>query len=300
MSIKNSNSAHTDCKLCGSLNVKKILTACNIHGRHILNPQDNFGVFRCGDCEVTFIADVLTNPDYYAKYYPPDYYDDGIKSGLIKNLINFASSLSVKIQERRILRNFVRFRKDKLKILDIGCGSGVFLDNISDDRFDKYGIEINPQGYRICKEKRIKTYNQELKSIDFGDSTFDVITLWHVIEHIDKPYDVMATIKRILKNDGILVIATPNTSSLGFKYGQNLWFHLDAPRHLMLYNEKSLGYLVDKAGFAVVLNKNNYYDFVLDLFWSVRESLARYFIYPLYPFFKFFDRETVLLILRNK
>lgn len=298
--MKNSDLINITCKLCGSVNVKKILTACNIHGRHILSSKDNFSIFRCSECEATFVADIAVNADYYSKYYPSDYYDNELSNSLINQLAKLIFKLSVKIKERQIVNNLESNKKFKLKVLDIGCGCGDFLDNISDDRFDKYGVEINPNGYRACKEKQIKIYNQELKSIDFEDNTFDIITLWHVIEHIDNPYDIMATIKRILKSDGILVMATPNTDSLGFKYGQSLWFHLDTPRHLILYNKKSIEHLLCQAGFEVVLNKNNYYDFVLDLYWSVRKSLVKYFIYPAYPFFKFIDKETMLLILKNK
>lgn len=106
-------------------------------------------------------------------------------------------------------------------------------------------------------------------------------------------------IKRILKKDGILVISTPNTDCLGFKYGKSHWFHLDVPRHLILYNRKSLEYLLNKAGFKIIREKNIFYDFPLDLFWSIRKSWMKYFIYPFYPIFKYLSKETLLFICKK-
>lgn len=287
------------CKVCSSLNVKKIFNTCNIHGRHILDSKDNFSIYRCYDCEIIFIAGVLIDSKYYSKYYPQNYYDKELSNNLINLFVNLIEKISIKIKERQILNNLLN-KKFKLKILDIGCGNGRFLTNISNSRFDKYGVEINPEGYKRCREKKLKTYNQELKNINFEDNFFDAITLWHVIEHLDNPSEVMLNIKKILKKEGILVISTPNTTSLGFKYGQSLWFHLDVPRHLILYNKKSLEYFFDKTGFKVIQEKNIFYDFPLDLFWSLRKSWLKYFIYPLYPIFKYLSKETILFICKKR
>lgn len=288
------------CKVCYSLNVKKIFNACNIHGKHILDLKDNFDISRCNDCGAVFVANILINQEYYCKYYPENYYSNELSNSLINHSVNLIYKLLVKIEEKQILDNLLSNKKSKLKILDIGCGKGEFLVNISNDKFDKYGVEINPDGYKICKEKKIKVYNQELKDLTFGDNIFDAITLRHVIEHLDKPNEIMHSIKRILKEDGILVMGTPNTDGLGFRYGQNIWFHLDAPRHLILYNKKSLEYLLNKAGFKVVREKNTFYDFPFDLFWSIRKSWMKYFIYPVYPIFKYLSKETLLFVCKKR
>lgn len=287
------------CKICGSSNVKKIFNTCNIHGRHILSLKDNFEVIRCADCEAIFIANIFIDKEYYAKYYPKNYYNQS-NNNFINYLADSVNRLSTNFKERQILNNLHPDDKLKFKILDIGCGSGNFLNNISDDRFDKYGIEINPEGYKISREKKLKIYNREMKDINFEDNAFDIITLWHVIEHLNSPYEVIIPIQRILKKDGILVINTPNTDSIGFKYGGGIWFHLDAPRHLILYNRKTLEYLLDRTGFKVVSEKNIFYDFPLDLFWSIRRSWRRYFIYPFYPIFKYLSKENLLFICKKR
>lgn len=286
------------CKVCGG-NAEKIFDANNIHGRYIFSIDENFEVYSCSNCGAVFIADILIDLVYYEKYYPKNYYNE-LRTGLISYIIDLIARISVKFREKHILNNLNLNGELKFKILDIGCGSGRFLTDISEDKFEKYGIEINPEGYEICKGRGIKVYNQDLKDINFEDNFFDIITLWHVIEHINTPYETMSIIKRILKNDGILVMTTPNTDSFGFKYGQKLWFHLDTPRHLILYNMKSLDQLMNKAGFNISQRKNMVFDFPLDLFWSVRKSWIKYFFYPFYPVFKTLSKETILLVCKKQ
>jgi 2-polyprenyl-3-methyl-5-hydroxy-6-metoxy-1,4-benzoquinol methylase len=213
-------------------------------------------------------------------------------------MMSLFSDISIGLKESRILKFVSCPANAKLKILDIGCGSGEFLAGIDSDRFEKYGLEINLEGVDKCREKNIEVINRDIKNSGFNTGSFDVITMWHVLEHLDKPVDLLLEVRRILKSNGVLVISTPNTDSLGFRYGRDNWFHLDSPRHLILYNFKSLEYLLRRTGFKIIEKRNTFYDFPLDLFWSLRKSRARYFIYPLYPIFKIISKETILLICR--
>ena len=113
----------------------------------------------------------------------------------------------------------------KWKILDIGCGNGDFLSKLDSSRVERYGIEINKRGCEMCLRRGLRAYNQELTNIDFQDKKFDVITLWHVLEHTEKPMELLNKIYQILKKDGVLAFITPNTDSFGFKWGKENWFH---------------------------------------------------------------------------
>ncbi len=243
-----------------------------------------------------FLDDIEVNSSYYSKYYFPEYYETKFHNAFINKIINLIINISIIFKENQILRNYHNIANNKLKILDIGCGNGEFLSRISNTKFEKFGIEINAEGYELCKGKNLKVFNKELKDLKFQDNFFDVVTLWHVIEHLENPIDTIKSVKRVLKEDGILVIAVPNTDSLGFKYGQNFWFHLDSPRHLMLFNKKSLKYLLNNAGFRIILKKNLFYDYPLDLFWSVRNSKMKFIIYLLYPYIKYLSNETNLIM----
>lgn len=283
------------CKLCNSTQTKKLFESNNIHGRFILS-SDTFQVYKCSNCGVMFLDDIEVNSSYYSKYYFPEYYETKFHNAFINKIINLIINISIIFKENQILRNYHNIANNKLKILDIGCGNGEFLSRISNTKFEKFGIEINAEGYELCKGKNLKVFNKELKDLKFQDNFFDVVTLWHVIEHLENPIDTIKSVKRVLKEDGILVIAVPNTDSLGFKYGQNFWFHLDSPRHLMLFNKKSLKYLLNNAGFRIILKKNLFYDYPLDLFWSVRNSKMKFIIYLLYPYIKYLSNETNLIM----
>ena len=254
------------CKICGSKKVTNIFDAANTHGRHILDTASKFNIFSCQDCGVIFVGNVIANEEYYSKNYQQNYYGSGIKSNFVNYILGLFGKWVICLKESEILRNLKHRKSVKLNILDVGCGSGEFLANINSRVFEKYGVEVNPDGYEKCIRRNLKVFNEELKDVGFETENFDVITMWHVLEHLASPENLLIEARRILKNGGLLIIATPNTDSLGFRLGRQDWFHLDSPRHLILYNRRSLGLLLEKTGFKVINFKKILYDFPLDLF----------------------------------
>ena len=288
-----------NCRLCNSSNTVKLFQACDKHGRHIFNPADHFEILRCRDCQAVFVSNIQVNSGYYSQYYPNNYYDSVLSHGFLNYLVRLMARVSIKAKEKAILKQLRVTKNQKLKILDIGCGNGEFLQYLDNNKFEKYGIEINPQGYHMCENKGIRMFDKDLKDLNVESNFFDVVTLWHVLEHLEKPRELLIAAKKVLKENGILVIATPNTDSLGFKFGRNFWFHLDSPRHLILYNNQCLEYLLKSAGFEVIHEGRLYYDYPLDLFWSLRDSWLKYFIYPFYPVLKTLSKESMLLIFKK-
>lgn len=283
-----------ECKICNSQDAKVIFVSQNVHGRHILS-NDKFNICQCSECGIIF-PETLVNSEYYSKYYPKDYYENDIKNGFVNWLLILFSKIVIRFKEFDIVKDSGFKGCGNIKILDIGCGSGEFLSNINPTRFEKYGVEINPEGVRKCKEKKLNVFAAQLKDAKFEPGSFDVITMWHVLEHLDNPRDLLREAHRVLKSRGILIIATPNTDSLGFKYGIKNWFHLDSPRHLILYNRKATRLLLECMGFKVKHFRNYFYDYPLDLFWSVRQSKLKYLVYPFYFFYKIFSREALTVI----
>jgi SAM-dependent methyltransferase len=288
-----------NCPLCHDLSVKGIFTAPNKHGRHLWDKDDLFDFFRCSACDVIFIANVSPDSKYYSKYYPVDYYKGEFKSGLLKRFLDLWGRTSFKEKTNAILNACRQPGTDKLKVLDVGCGCGDFLAHLYPRRFERFGVEINTTGLALTKERGINVF-ENLKDVVSSGMSFHIVTLWHVLEHLASPLDALAEIRQIMEKDGILAIATPNTNSLGFKLGQKQWFHLDAPRHLFLYNSKSINMLFHKAGFEIVRTCNPFYDYPLDLFWSICERPEKFLIYPFYPFFKLIARETLMVVCRKK
>lgn len=285
------------CPLCKSQNTRPLFKSYNRHGRHDIDKKDKFQVMRCNECDVVFLADIEINDRYYEKYYDTGYYDGGLNenAGIVQKAVHALESWSTKQKEKNLLK-YAPSRKQKIKILDVGCGSGKFLSSLDPKKFEKYGIEINKEGIELSRKKGLHVYDKDITAIDFGKKKFDIITLWHVEEHLIDPIGVFKKIHDVLADDGILLSATPNTGSLGFKKGKAKWFHLDSPRHLMLFNIKSTQYICDRTDFKIHKQINEFYDYPLDLLWSVKDTSYKYLLYPFYPIVKYFDAEALTLI----
>jgi len=287
------------CKFCDSQKTQEFLVSFNTHGRYIINTKEKFSIRKCLDCDCLFIAPIRIDQDYYDKYYEPNYYSGGVDSGIIVKSWTFVYNLLFKKREKYILSYF-KDKKSKISILDIGCGNGDFLAGLDANKFEKNGVEINPQGIGLCREKNINVYEKDVRLIDFEGKKFDVITLWHVLEHLEKPLEVFAKAKEILTDQGILVFQVPNNKSIGFKFGREYWFHLDSPRHLVIPCKKTIFKACQKTGLNIAEIKNEFYDYPLDLLWSVRKSWVRIVVYPLYPFFKLLSREHLTFCIKKK
>lgn len=226
---------------------------------------------------------------YYKKYYTDDYYDNNINNQAMLKLTRLLAKPYYYFNKLAIL-SFFRKKETKISILDVGCGSGYFLSTLPADRFNCYGVEINRRGRELARNRGIKIIGSQLNKVRL-DHKFDVVTMWHVLEHIEKPRELMNDINHLLSSNGILVFQTPNTDSLGFKLGKADWFHLDSPRHLVLYNKKSAEVLCRQTGFEIMKIKNEFYDNTPDLFRSVRNSKFRFLIYPFYPIARIISAE---------
>lgn len=286
------------CRFCGSENTKELFSSFNMHGRHIINRNDKFKLRKCLDCSCIFISNIEINKDYFDKYYESDYYSSDKDNGFLIKLWSLIYRFFFNKKEKIILDYFKNI-ENKLSILDIGCGNGNFLSALDSKKFEKNGVEINPQGIKICEEYGINVYKKSIELIDFGEKKFDVITLWHVVEHLENPLEIFKKLKTIIKDNGVLLFQVPNNEGLGFKLGEKYWFHLDSPRHLVIPNKKAVEKICEKNGLKIVDIKNEFYDYPLDLLWSIRNHPIKFLIYPFYPIFKFFSKEHLTFICKK-
>lgn len=288
------------CKICKSNKITDLFYSMNMHGRHVINKHEKFLVSKCQNCETIFLRNIDINKNHYKKYYKINYYDqpDINKGDLLEKILSYVSRLSNVRKERLIYNAFGR--RKKMSILDVGCGKGNFLSALSSSKFNKFGIEINRKAYEDCKRKGLNVFHGDIQKINFGRKKFDAVSLWHVLEHIDKPSNLFEIADRILTKNGVLIFQIPNPKSLGFKFGEKYWFHLDSPRHLTLCGVKAIKKLSKQYNFRIGSIINEFYDYPLDLFWSIRKSLIRFLLYPLYPLVKILDRETLTFVCIKK
>lgn len=136
-------------------------------------------------------------------------------------------------------------------LLDVGCGTGDFLQIAQDNNWIVTGIEPNEQARSIANKKTKDVVFNTDQLLKFKENSFDIITLWHVLEHLPDVENQIKVFKKLLKSNGTLIIAVPNYKSYDAKYYKNFWAALDVPRHLWHFNRASISNLVGKQSMKV-------------------------------------------------
>lgn len=184
--------------------------------------------------------------DQLAGYYDsPDYISHQTKAKSLKDKV-YQGVKSIMINRKK--RLILGYKREG-SILDVGAGTGEFLEAFHDDNWYKSAIEPSSDLSVTFKEKNINL----LENLDQAeDNSFDVITLWHSLEHIQNLEDTVHHLKRILKSKGVLIIAVPNYKSYDAKFYKNYWAAWDVPRHLWHFSRKGLKQLFGQKDFKCV------------------------------------------------
>jgi len=138
------------------------------------------------------------------------------------------------------------------RLLDVGCGNGAFLARMRTLGWDVQGVEPDPQAAALAAEAyKLPVLIGTLQDAGLPDASFDAITMSHVIEHVPDPQLLLKECCRLLKENGRLVVLTPNITSLGHRLFRRSWLFLDPPRHLHLFSIKALRRFARGAGLAI-------------------------------------------------
>lgn len=177
------------------------------------------------------------------------------KSGLFSNLYQFVKKWSLHKKTKLIFDQ----NNGVGTLLDIGAGTGDFLKVAKEKGWQVYGMEPNKNAMKLASEKGI-----ELKSTlnDFDGKQFDVITLWHVLEHIPNLNETILKLSNLVKTNGTLIIAVPNFKSFDAKHYGKFWAAFDVPRHLWHFSKESV-----KKLFAVNFELHSIKPMIFDAFY---------------------------------
>ena len=145
-------------------------------------------------------------------------------------------------------------------ILDIGCGTGSFLVECKKRGWNINGIEPNDKAIELALSKLNLKNNKFEERIIFSDIQdliqkevrYDVITMWHVLEHVPNLEEYIGKLRTLLKKDGIIIIAVPNFKSFDAEYYREFWAAYDVPRHLWHFSKKSIQILFERSGMKVI------------------------------------------------
>jgi 2-polyprenyl-3-methyl-5-hydroxy-6-metoxy-1,4-benzoquinol methylase len=190
--------------------------------------------------------EVLLNPDYDMMVTLPvpldleNYYKSEDYISHTNSTKTFTDKIYQRVRKFTLQKklNLVNsFQYSEKKILDVGSGTGDFLNTCNNAGWNVFGIEPSSEARKIASEKGIEVLD-EIKNLK--EKNFDVITLWHVLEHVENLFEYISLLKEKLKPNGTLIIAVPNYKSFDASYYKEFWAAYDVPRHLWHFSQQSI------------------------------------------------------------
>ncbi len=186
-------------------------------------------------------------PDNLDDYYKSDDYISHTDSK--KSLFDFTYQIVKNYTLKQKLKLINSFNTEEKTILDIGAGTGDFLSVCKKNNWEINGVEPSENARELASKKNIILENSVK---EFQNKTFDVITLWHVLEHIPTLPEFIQTLKKLLKPNGILIIAVPNYKSYDAQIYKEFWAGYDVPRHLWHFSQTSIKKLFSLVNMNVI------------------------------------------------
>ena len=243
---------HSQCPVCDSRDI-----FFDFEARDHTVSRETFPVFACRECTARFTNHVPEEKDISAYYRSADYISHSETTrGLVNRIYHRVRKITLE-QKRKLVA--VQSGRDKGTILDLGCGTGAFLQVMQDAGWTVKGLEPDAGARKIAEGRGVDVSGTD-HFFNLPEASFDVITLWHVLEHVHRLHDYFNQFGRILKQDGVLIVAVPNhTSRDAAHYGAS-WAAYDVPRHLYHFSPRSMHVLAEKHGFRVMQTKPMWFD----------------------------------------
>ncbi len=174
-------------------------------------------------------------------------------------------------------RNFIEKQAGrKGRLLDVGCGTGEFLQEMQSAGWDVRGVERDARAAAHAVEAlRLSVVRGGLDALPSPENSFDVITAWHVLEHLYEPHRAIVRMRDLLKKGGLLIIAVPNSASLDARIYRQNWIAFDTPRHLQHFTPAALQTMLKMHGFELRAMRSLHLDALFNALMSARLSAER-------------------------
>jgi 2-polyprenyl-3-methyl-5-hydroxy-6-metoxy-1,4-benzoquinol methylase len=220
--------------------------------------QEMFEIWECNSCALRFTQNI-PGENEIAKYYKSDEYisHTDTNKGFVNALYHWVRKRTL-INKKKLINKYTNLSSGK--ILDLGAGTGAFLNTMKDAGWDVTGIEPDEIARENAKKKYRLTLQSQEEFFQLGPQSYDAITLWHVLEHVHDLHGYILQLKKILKPKGCLFIAVPNYTSYDAKVYGGFWAAYDVPRHLYHFSPTSISQLLLQHGLQLKAVKPMWYD----------------------------------------
>ena len=184
--------------------------------------------------------------DLEAYYKSPEYVSHSDRA---ETLIEKIYQRAKRINLKRKLRIVEGLQKETGSLMDVGAGTGDFLKHAQMNGWEVYGVEPNDEARELSHQKGVSVYRSLAVQ---KHPAYDVITFWHVFEHLKDPDESIEEVSAALKPEGWLVIALPNYRSYDARFYKKYWAGYDVPRHVWHFSKDSIKHLFVSKGYEVV------------------------------------------------
>ncbi len=229
------------CPVCSSKELSAYITT-----KDYFFTQEEFTLSKCDNCNFVFTNPI---PKELGKYYETTNYlsHNTSDNGAIGKLYNKLRNINIK-RKYKLVSSY----NAKGSILDIGCGTGELLKFFKENNWNVTGVEPNDTARAFTKSNYKIEINEEDKLDQFEANSFNVITMWHVLEHVPDLNKRINQISNLLKKDGTIFIALPNLDSPDSKKYKKYWSALDVPRHLYHFTQNTFTELISKHNMKLI------------------------------------------------
>ncbi len=246
---------YRSCPNCGNNNISCVLEAKD----HTVSGEE-FEIWECENCTQRFTQNI-PGAENIGNYYQSENYisHSDTSKGFVNKLYHKVRKRTL-IQKRKLIEKYTQ--KKKGNFVDVGAGTGAFLNTMKNAGWDCTGIEPDSS----ARQKALELYQIHLKEsqelFSLPAESFDAITLWHVLEHVHELHPYVEQLKNLLSRDGKLFIAVPNYTSADAKTYGKFWAAYDVPRHLYHFSPKAMKTLLNAHGLKLETMKPMWYDSV--------------------------------------
>ena len=232
------------CPLCGGQQLEHALT-CTDH----YASGEQFEVIRCVHCGLLMTQGVPVEAEIGKYYETPDYISHSdTQQGLMNRVYHWVRQYMLSRKAALVKRTS---GLSEGSLLDYGTGTGYFANAMLCQGWKVKAIEKSPQARAFAKKQFGLNVEAEHSLKDYPSMSLDVVTLWHVMEHLEHLNEMWETLHRILKDKGVLIVAVPNPESYDARKYKEWWAAYDVPRHLWHFSPSVMQRFGDKHGFVL-------------------------------------------------